>query len=98
MNSRLTYLLGADLPHRLKSVKIAALMDGHRQAATLEQLNGIICRVLPIFSPEERGRFRSLNEGREWPWFTLEDGTVQFEQPSSRWFLAGREIESYECR
>ncbi|KAF2001116.1 hypothetical protein P154DRAFT_562980, partial [Amniculicola lignicola CBS 123094] len=84
---------GTDLPRQLSSAKIAALMDSQRRAASLEQLNGVICRVAPALSQEEKGvHFNSGKQQVVWPWFALRDGSVEFEKPSSRWFLAGRDI------
>ncbi|ORY15805.1 hypothetical protein BCR34DRAFT_152758 [Clohesyomyces aquaticus] len=84
---------------RLKSVKIVALVDVQEQAVALEELTKVVCRVVPVFSREEK----SVNTATEsaqriWPSITAEDGTVRFDIYSSRWFLAGREIQSLECR
>ncbi|KAF2788751.1 hypothetical protein K505DRAFT_254804 [Melanomma pulvis-pyrius CBS 109.77] len=87
----------AGLPRHLKSAKIVALVNADRQAAPLEKLDRTICRVVPVPSMEEKsGLLRELE--KDWLWFMLADEEVHFEQSSSRWFLAGREIGNYECR
>jgi hypothetical protein len=74
-------------------------MDSQRRAASLEQLNAVICRVAPVLSLEEQGvNVYSGKQQLVWPWFALQDGLVEFEKLSSRWFLAGRDIGMYECR
>ncbi|KAF2730260.1 hypothetical protein EJ04DRAFT_48839 [Polyplosphaeria fusca] len=95
----LTWEAGAQLPRLPKYVRIVGLLDTQRQSSSLDQLSRTICRVYPAFSREEQATFRSMGEpDLSWPWFTVEDGAVLFQETSSRWFLAGREIESYECR
>ncbi|KAF2201891.1 hypothetical protein GQ43DRAFT_18153 [Delitschia confertaspora ATCC 74209] len=90
----------ANLPRHLKSAKIVALLNKDQELLPFEQLNRIICRIHPVVSQQERATFPK-NADRDWvssPWFTVEDGVVRFEEPGSRWFLVGREVESYECR
>jgi hypothetical protein len=78
---------------------VIALAGSSQNSASSEQLDNIICRVRAVFSQEERAGFQLLSMHEpSWPWFKLEDGIVDFEDPTSRWFLAGREIESFECR
>jgi hypothetical protein len=65
---------------------------------SLKELNQVMCRVIPRLSVEERAALKAKGIEKAWPWFKLRDETVFFQQSSSRWFLAGRTIESYECR
>ncbi|KAF1843902.1 uncharacterized protein K460DRAFT_368770 [Cucurbitaria berberidis CBS 394.84] len=90
----LTPQLGVDLPGHLKTIKIIAATNQQGQSAPLESLSRIICRVIPKISMEEK----EMGEQRVWPWFTAEDAVVRFEASSSRWYLAGRSIERFECR
>jgi len=62
------------------------------------RLERTICRVTPSISTEEREALDVSMEPKALPWFAVRDGVVEFESSGSRWFLAGREIESYECR
>lgn len=71
-------------------------MNEQRQSAPLEELGLIMCRIMPRDAVEEE--VSSTSRNREWPWFRAKDGAVQFQQASSVWFLADRDIESYECR
>jgi hypothetical protein len=73
-------------------------MNQRGQSVSLEELSHIICRVVPKLSVEEKAAFHLSGLEKVWPWFKVSDGTVFFQKPSSRWFLAGRAIESYECR
>ena len=67
-----------------------------------EATNKIICLAHPV--PRDN---RGTNRSRRRPerttdetfpiWWNLEDGKVDFEDPRLRWFLGGREVESYEC-
>jgi hypothetical protein len=73
-------------------------MNQRKQSVSLEDLRRIKCRVLPKLSTEEKAAYHSNGLEKVWPWFKVEHETVQFEDASSRWFLAGRAVESYECR
>jgi hypothetical protein len=91
--------IGTEISRKLKAAKIVSLVNLDEQAASLEQLRRITCRVLPSFTLEERRNYGSLGANEPgWPWFSWADENVEFEESSSRWFLAGREIESFECR
>ncbi|KAF2252713.1 hypothetical protein BU26DRAFT_517286 [Trematosphaeria pertusa] len=87
---------GPEFPYRLDGARIVALMNEQRQSAPLEELGLIMCRIMPRDAVEEE--VSSTSRNREWPWFRAKDGAVQFQQASSVWFLADRDIESYECR
>jgi hypothetical protein len=89
---------GVDLPAQPRTVRIEAAMDQRGQSVSLEELSQIICRVVPRLSVEEKAALHASGLEKVWPWFKVSDGTVLFQRPSSRWFLAGRVIESYECR
>ena len=53
------------------------------------------------------GKRKKFDDGWEGPddpladelsvWFMMRDEKVEFENPRNRWFMAGREVESYEC-
>jgi hypothetical protein len=68
------------------------------QSASLEELDRVMCRVVPVLSAEERAALVLGSIKKSWPWFKLEEEKVSLEQASSRWFLAGRAIANYECR
>jgi len=68
------------------------------QSASLEELDKTMCKMVPRLSKEDRAALDLASHEKSWPWFKLRDEIVPLEQDSSRWFLGGREIESYECR
>jgi hypothetical protein len=72
-------------------------MNQRKQSVSLEDLSRIKCRVIPKLSAEEKAAHHSSGLEKVWPWFKITDETVQFKAASSRWFLAGRAVESYEC-
>lgn len=78
-------------------MKIIALVNEQGHTASLEKLGNVKCQLDVEFSQEERAVFASGITQKTWPSFGVEDGTVEFTQPS-RWFLAGRTIGSFECR
>ncbi|KAH7138342.1 hypothetical protein B0J11DRAFT_13043 [Dendryphion nanum] len=93
------FVSGANFPARLKAAKIVAVVDVQRRAIPLEHFDHVRCIVTPVFSVGERAQFGSTGiEEPVWPSFALRDGTVHFDISTSRWFLAGREIDSFECR
>lgn len=69
----------------------------------MARLAHIICLIHPVISPEERsmkshhGRPRAGRGDARSVWFMATDGMVNFDLAASRYFLAGREVESYEC-
>lgn len=75
-------------------MRIIAVINDDGKSVPLEGLRGVICRAVPNISIEEKG----VMEEKVWPWFTVQDETIQFEVAFSRWYLGGRSIESYECR
>jgi hypothetical protein len=90
--------LDVDLPRHLNIIRIVAAVTEQGQSTSLEELDAIICQVTPEISVEEKVIAEAGIESKVWPWFTITDGRVRFEDASSRWFLGGRTIESYECR
>lgn len=68
------------------------------RTVSLEELSQVMCRVVPRLSVEEQAAVNASGVEKAWPWFKVGDETISFEQSSSRWFLAGRAIQSYECR
>ncbi len=84
---------------QLDAVKVVAVVDlNKRTSGSLEELERVKCKMEPRFSFEEESA--ALATGSElgvWPHFGIEDGTIQLNKSSSRWFLAGRSIESFEC-
>jgi hypothetical protein len=73
-------------------------MNQQGHSVSLEELSQVMCRVIPRLSAEEKAALNSTGLERVWPWFKVRDETIIFTKSSSRWFLAGRAIESYECR
>lgn len=80
-------------------MKIVAVLDMETAASgSLEQLARIRCRIEPEFSAEEVSAASASGvELGVWPTFGPEDGIIGFDRSESRWFLAGRSIESIEC-
>jgi hypothetical protein len=74
------------------------MMNEQGQSVSLEELDDVMCRVTPRLSPVERAELDSTGLEKASPWFKLKDETILFERSSSRWFLAGKAIASYECR
>ena len=97
MRDSINRFTGISLPHHPNTVKVVALVNEKGQGAPLEELRRVMCKVEPKFSEEEKAMYVSGMEEKVWPWFSIEDGTIRFENEASRWFLAGRSIESYEC-
>ncbi len=71
-----------------------------------EALNGIIC----LAHPSHKSEYSDYNKRQHRPsrplgslieeaavWWSVEDGVVDFQDPRDRFFLGGREVESYEC-
>jgi hypothetical protein len=79
-------------------MKIVAAVTEQGRSTSLEKLDSTMCQVIPVISAEERAAAEVSVGSKIWPWFTVEDGRVQFEDASSRWFLGGRAVEGYECR
>ncbi|OCL08427.1 hypothetical protein AOQ84DRAFT_376778 [Glonium stellatum] len=93
-------LLG--LPRHPQSARLADLLESGAQVSNRRRIERTICLIHPVISPEERSMrshlYRTGSDNGDWsPWFMLDDGIVNFEHPANRWFLAGREVESYEC-
>jgi hypothetical protein len=93
----LTDSLGADFPSQLSTIEITTATEQGRSVPQT-RLDKIICRITPKISAEEQEAVDSGMELKVLPWFAVRDGAVQFDDSSSRWFLGGRAIESYECR
>jgi hypothetical protein len=87
-----------DLPRHLSMMKIVAAVTEQGQSTSLENLDSVICQAIPVITAEERAAAEASARSRVWPWFTVKDGRVHFEDASSRWFLGGRAVEGYECR
>jgi hypothetical protein len=90
--------LGIKLPADPESIMIEAAVDQQGQSIPLAELDSIMCQVVPRLSVEEKAALDLSGEVKVWPWFRARDETVSFKRSSSRWFLAGRAIASYECR
>jgi hypothetical protein len=89
---------GIELPADPESIMIEAAVNQHGQSIPLAELDSITCQVVPRLSVEEKAALYSSGNDKVWPWFRVRDGTVYFKRSSSRWFLAGRAIASYECQ
>jgi hypothetical protein len=94
----LTFGLGIDLPTHPETMRIEALVNEEGRSASLEELDRVMCRIVPKLSMEEQAAVNASGQKKAWPWFKVRDETVLFTQSSSRWFLAGRTIQNYECR
>jgi len=66
-------------------------------------MNSVICLAYPTKAAVSNdhdiaSREPPLGVGLESPvWWNIEDGQVDFEDARTRWWLAGQEIEAYEC-
>ncbi|KAH3941430.1 hypothetical protein HBI70_081930 [Parastagonospora nodorum] len=89
---------GVDLPAHPGSIRIETMLNDKGGFVSLEELDQVMCRVIPRLSMEEKASLEAVGMGKAWPWFKIRDETVSFKKSSSRWFLAGRSIQSYECR
>jgi hypothetical protein len=98
LRSALTYRSGVDLPAHPGTITIKAVTNRQRHSVSLEELGQVMCRVVPRLSAEERDALDLAGMEKAWPWFRIRDETISFERASSRWFLAGRAVASYECR
>lgn len=47
---------------------------------------------------EEKAAVEYGMKAKIWPWFSMMDERIQLDSEESRWFLAGRSVEYYECR
>ncbi|KAL5121043.1 hypothetical protein ACEQ8H_000892 [Pleosporales sp. CAS-2024a] len=88
---------GIDLPSHLDTLRIETMLNDKGGFVSLEELNKVMCRVVPRLSIEERAAQAETGVERIWPWFNIRDETISFTQSSSRWFLAGRAIQGFEC-
>jgi hypothetical protein len=86
------------LPADLDSIMIEGVVNQQGQPIPLKELDGIMCQVVPRLSIEEKAALELSGKQKVWPWFRVRDETVFLRRSSSRWFLAGRAIASYECR
>ncbi|KAF2827339.1 hypothetical protein CC86DRAFT_405473 [Ophiobolus disseminans] len=91
-------LSGADLPTHPEMIRIEAMVNQQGQSVSLETLDLVMCRVVLELSAEEKAALELMGSQKVLPWFRLKDGAVLLEESSSRWFLAGRSIATYECR
>jgi hypothetical protein len=82
----------------LDTMRIVAAITEQGQSTSLEKLDTIICQVTPEISVKERAATEAGMESKVWPGFSVKDGRVRLDDASSRWFLGGRAVESYECR
>ncbi|KAF1920534.1 hypothetical protein BDU57DRAFT_534299 [Ampelomyces quisqualis] len=94
---RLT-LSGVDIPAQPNEIRIASVVNRKGGLAPLEELSKVMCRIVPKLSVEEKTALEFSGQEKLFPWFRTDDETIFFKRPSSRWFLAGRSIQSYECR
>lgn len=80
-------------------MKIVSVLDmSTASSGSLEELSRVRCRIAPQFSVEEDSAAAAAGvELGVWPAFGAEDGVVILDRSESRWFLAGRAIESVEC-
>lgn len=77
---------------------VSALDLNTGEAGSVEDLARIRCRITPDFSLEEKRALGATGRQMDvWPTFGAQDGIVNLDRSESRWFLAGRRIESVEC-
>jgi hypothetical protein len=95
---QLMFCVGVDLPAHPDSIRIETMLNDKGGFVSLEELDQVMCRVIPRLSMEEKASLEAAGMGKAWPWFKIRDETVSFKKSFSRWFLAGRSIQSYECR
>ncbi|KAF2814875.1 uncharacterized protein BDZ99DRAFT_186225 [Mytilinidion resinicola] len=83
---------------RIQSAVSYSFTSRH-QRQRLRDIERIACTIRAVLSEEEKGMLAHQGTGEVdcTVAFTFQDGTVSFEQPGNRWFLAGREVESMEC-
>lgn len=83
----------------IHSIKMVAVLDiDTATSGSLETLSRVRCGIQPNFNVGEVSA--AIASGAElgvWPSFGVEDGVVVLDRPESRWFLAGRSVESIEC-
>lgn len=79
-------------------MNIATVVNLKGTVVSMKDLGRIMCRVMPMFSYEERAAMASADVEKVWPWFSIRDEAVLFQKASSRWYLGGRAVASYECR
>ncbi|KAL2356118.1 hypothetical protein BJ546DRAFT_969950 [Cryomyces antarcticus] len=92
----------AALPVHPATARITTVTTSGEHSTLEQQTNRVLCLVHPLPSPEERST--QAHDGRSIDRNTAlsvrmrrAHGLVNFEEGASRWFLAGREVESYEC-
>jgi hypothetical protein len=79
-------------------MNVEAAISEQGDLVSWEKLDNIVCQAIPRLSVEEKAAVESGMQNKVWPWFDTHDGAILFEDSTSRWFLAGRAVESYECR
>jgi hypothetical protein len=90
-------------PSNAQIINATARIGRDEQKLTPARLGLVLCMAYPrtASSIDELVTIDIEDVADEWSpfpiWLTLLDGNVDFEDPSSRWYLAGREVESYEC-
>lgn len=88
---------GISLPMHPSTLKIETAVNAFGRARDLADFDDIACRVVPMLGSEEKAAWDISGVEKVWPWFGARDDIVSFELSSSHWFLAGREVASYEC-
>lgn len=87
-----------DIPAEPETLRIVTVVNREGGFISLEELSQVMCRVTPALSVEEEAALKLSGQEKLFPWFRIDNETAFLERQSSRWFLAGRSIESYECR
>jgi hypothetical protein len=82
----------------LSTLKIETAVNAFGRARDLVDFDDIACRVVPMLDSEDKAAWDISGVEKVWPWLGARDATVSFELSSSRWYLGGREVASYECQ
>lgn len=67
-----------------------------------DRLRNVLCLAYPKANIDSRpieteDRPMAAEDAAYPVWWTFQDGLVDFEDPLARWYLAGWDVEAYEC-
>lgn len=75
--------------------------EAEKEVLSVQSLRNIICLAYPKVEDAgvESSLMPSLHKTVDVQplWWLAKDDEVDFEAPWGRWYLAGQEVESYEC-
>lgn len=90
-------------PHRAQIIKTSLDREDGKRALRYHDANSVICLAYPAKTVDSNENNNATREppsgvGFDSPiWWNIEDGNVDFEDARTRWWIAGHEIEAYEC-